>query len=108
MSDIAVSHPFTAPAVRPATIRRWKIRTMITMGIVTTTAAAEIAPMGCVNCDAPVKKASVAGTVRAALVDVSVVANRKSFQAKMNTRIAAVNTPGAASGTITRRKAWKG
>ena len=29
----------------------------------------------------------------------------KSFQAKKNVRIAAVNTPGAASGTMTRRKA---
>jgi hypothetical protein len=39
--------------------------------------------------------------VRALLVEVSAMANRKSFQAKMNTRMAAVNTPGAASGTIT-------
>ena len=36
------------------------------------------------------------------------IANRKSFQQKMNTRIAAVNIPGAASGTITLRKAWNG
>ena len=36
------------------------------------------------------------------------MANRKSFQAKMNTRMAAVNTPGAARGAITLRKAWKG
>src|SRR6476620_12555614 len=48
------------------------------------------------------------GTVRSLLVDVSDAAKRKSFQAKMNTRIADVNTPGAASGAITRRKAWKG
>ena len=41
-------------------------------------------------------------------VDVSDVANRKSFQAKMNTRIADVNTPGAASGAITFRNAWNG
>ena len=31
--------------------------------------------------------------------------NTKSFHAKKNVRIAAVNTPGAASGTITRRNA---
>ena len=60
------------------------------------------------NCDAPVKNASAAGTVRASSVDVSVIANRKSFQAKMKTRIAAVNMPGAASGTMTLRNAWNG
>src|SRR4051794_29263378 len=49
-----------------------------------------------------------AGTVRARLVDVSAVANKKSFQAKMNTRIAEVNMPGAASGAITLRNAWNG
>ena len=36
-------YPLTAPAVRPATMRRWKIRTMMMIGIVTTTAAAAIA-----------------------------------------------------------------
>jgi hypothetical protein len=46
--------------------------------------------------------------VRARSVDVSVMAKRKSFQAKMNTRMAEVNTPGAASGAITLRKAWNG
>ena len=60
-------------------MRRWKIRTMMTMGTVTSTAAAEITPIGCWNCDAPVKNASVAGTVRAAVVEVRVLANRKSF-----------------------------
>ena len=55
--------------------------------------------------DAPWKKASAAGTVRALSVDVSEMANRKSFQQKKNVRIAVVNTPGAASGTITLRNA---
>jgi len=32
----------------------------------------------------------------------------KSFHAKMKTRIAVVNTPGAASGTITFWNAWNG
>ena len=50
----------------------------------------------------------MAGTVRAALVEVSVFAKRKSFQAKMNTRIAVVKTPGAASGAITFVKACVG
>src|SRR3954467_15631955 len=81
---------------------------MMMIGIVTTTAAAEMAPIGCVNCDSPVKNASAAGTVRALSVEVNVLAKMKSFQAKMKTRIAAVKTPGAASGTITLRKAWNG
>ena len=54
------------------------------------------------------KNASAAGTVREASDDVSEIANRKSFQQKMKTRIAAVKTPGAASGMITLRKAWNG
>ena len=45
-----------------------------------TTAAAAIDPVGCSNCEAPVKKARAAGTVRALLVDVSEMANTKSFQ----------------------------
>jgi hypothetical protein len=40
-----------------------------------------------------------ARTVRARSVGVSANANREWFQAKMNTRIAAVNTPRAASGS---------
>ena len=43
-----------------------------------------------------------------AVVDVSEIAKRKSFQAKMNTRMAAVNIPGAASGAMTLRNAWNG
>ena len=65
-------------------------------------------PVGAVNCDSPVKKASAAGTVREASDEVSEIANRKSFQQKMKTRIAAVNTPGAASGMITLGNAWNG
>ena len=56
----------------------------------------------------PWKNAIAAGAVRARSVDVSEIANRKSFQAKMKTRIAAVNIPGAASGAITVRNAWNG
>src|SRR5262245_55081993 len=78
------------------------------IGTVTTTEAAAMAPAGWSNCDEPVKKASAAGTVRARSVEVSDAANRKSFQAKMKTRIAAVTMPGAASGAITLRKAWNG
>src|SRR3954454_13743323 len=97
--------PLTAPKVRPATIRRWKTSTMMTMGMVTTTEAAMIAVMGDWNCDAPVKNDSAAGTVRALSVEVSEMARRNSFQQKKNVRIAVVNTPGAANGTITLRKA---
>src|SRR5688572_16532385 len=78
------------------------------IGTVTITAAAAIEPVGWVKVESPVKKASAAGTVREASDEVSEIAKRKSFQAKMKTRIAAVNMPGAASGTITLVKAWKG
>src|SRR5207302_6946877 len=81
---------------------------MMMIGTVTTIAAAAIDPVGCWNSDAPLKKASAAGTDRALSVDVSEIAKRKSFQAKMNTRMAVVKTPGAASGAITLVKAWKG
>jgi hypothetical protein len=37
-------YPFTAPAVSPETMRRWKIKTSITSGTVTTTEAAACAP----------------------------------------------------------------
>ncbi len=78
---------------------------MTTTGMVTTTAAAQMAVVGCSNCDAPVKNASAAGTGRALSDDVSEIPNTKSFQQKKNVRIAAVKTPGAASGTITFRNA---
>ena len=47
--------PLTAPEVRPATIRRWKSSTKITIGMVMTTAAAAIGPVGFSNVVAPVK-----------------------------------------------------
>src|SRR3954454_21042671 len=100
--------PFTAPEVSPATMRRWKNNTNRMIGIVITTAAAEIVPVGDSKYEAPVKNWSAAGTVLDAFVDVSEIANRKSFQQKMNTRMAVVNTPGAASGAITLRNAWPG
>jgi hypothetical protein len=78
------------------------------IGIVTITAAAAIDPVGCWNCDAPGNCEIAAGTVCAADVEVSETANTKSFQAKMNTRIIVVNTPGAASGRMTFRKACAG
>src|SRR5213075_2525452 len=101
-------YPLTAPAVRPATIRLWKSRTMMTIGTVTTIEAAAIEPVGCWNCDAPGNCEIAAGTVCAADVDVSETANTKSFQAKMKTRIAVVNMPGAANGAITFVNACQG
>src|ERR1700736_4112704 len=92
--------PLTAPEVRPATIRRWNTSTTMMMGMVTTMAPAAMAVVGCWNCEAPVKKASAAGTVRARLVEVSVMENAKSSQAAKKAMMAVVKTPGAASGTI--------
>src|SRR5579871_1214407 len=89
-------------------MRRWKNSTNTTIGIVMITAAAAIEPIGFSNWEAPVKKAIAAGTVRAWVVDVREIENRKSFHATMNTRIAVVTSPGAASGAITRMKAWSG
>src|SRR5207302_8349804 len=42
-------YPLTAPAVRPATILRWKNSTSTMTGTVTTTAAAATSPIGTVN-----------------------------------------------------------
>src|SRR5688572_5375064 len=83
-----------------------KTKTMI--GMVMTTPAAAIEPIGVWNWLAPVKKAMAAGTVRELRVEVSEIANTKSFQQKMNTRIAVVTMPGVARGAITRVNAWKG
>src|SRR4030095_3332721 len=78
---------------------------MMTTGMVTTTAAAMMAVTGDWNCEAPVKNDRAAGTVRARLVEVSETASRSSCQQKKKVRIAVVNTPGAANGTMTRRNA---
>src|SRR5689334_10700493 len=78
---------------------------MMMIGTVTTTEEAARSPYGGLNGSGPTKKDSCAGTVRDCVVDVSEIASTNSFHAKKNVRIAAVNTPGAASGTITFRKA---
>src|SRR5437764_6444772 len=89
-------------------MRRWKNSTKTMIGMVMTTAAAAIDPVGAVNCELPLKKPMAAGTVRARVVEVSEIAKRKSFQHRMNTRIAVVNIPGAARGAMTFVNAWKG
>src|SRR3954453_19468696 len=78
---------------------------MMMIGTVTTTDAVASSPYGGLNGSGPTKKDSCAGTVRDAVVEVSEIASTNSFQAKKNGRMAAVKTPGAASGTITLRKA---
>src|SRR5262245_41508507 len=77
----------------------------MTTGTVTTTEAVASWEYGGLNGSDPTKKDICAGTVRAAVVDVSEMASTNSFQAKKNVRIAAVKTPGAARGTITLRNA---
>src|SRR3954447_11769663 len=89
-------------------MRRWKNRTKRMIGIVMMTAAAAIDPVGAVNCELPLKNPIAAGTVRAFVVDVREMAKRKSFQQRMNTRIAVVNMPGAARGAMTFVNAWNG
>src|SRR5215510_10583063 len=78
------------------------------IGMVMTTAAADIGPVGEVNCELPLKNASAAGAVRAPIVEVNEIANRNSFQQNKNTKIAVVTIPGAASGAMTLVKAWNG
>src|SRR4051812_49822367 len=78
---------------------------MMITGIVTITDAVASWENGGLNGSGPTKNDIWAGTVRDAVVDVSDRASTNSFQAKKNVRIAAVKTPGAASGTITLRKA---
>src|SRR3954449_9284436 len=78
------------------------------IGTVITIAPAAIDPVGSSNCELPVKFAIATGAVMAALVAVNDRASNRSFHAKMNTRIAAVTMPGAASGAITRRNACAG
>ena len=60
-----VGYPLTAPAVRPARILRWKMRTSTTKGIVTITEAARMLPHGSSYWVLPVKLAIAGWTVRA-------------------------------------------
>src|SRR3954468_4011551 len=78
---------------------------MMITGIVTITDAVASWTYGGLNGSGPTKNDICAGTVREAVVDVSDNASTNSFHPKKNGRIAAVNTPGAASGTITLRNA---
>src|SRR3954454_12569754 len=78
---------------------------MMITGTVTMTEAVASWEYGGLNGSGPTKNAIWAGTVREAVVDVSESESTNSFHAKKKVRIAAVKTPGAASGTITLRNA---
>ena len=70
----AIDYPFTAPDVRPATIRRWKMRTKMMIGTVITIAPAAIDPVGSTNCESPEKFAIATGAVSDAVVAVERIA----------------------------------
>src|SRR5690606_6013033 len=57
-------HPFSAPAVSPATILRWNTSTRAITGTVTTTDAAMMGPQGSSWLLAPERSAIATGTVR--------------------------------------------
>src|SRR4029078_11782138 len=78
---------------------------MMITGIVTITDAVASWAYGGLNGSGPTKNDIWAGTVREAVVDGNERASNKLFHAEKDVRIAAVNTPGAASGTITFRNA---
>src|ERR1700739_4884283 len=89
-------------------MRRWKKSTKMMIGIVMTTAAAEIGPVGTVNTETPLKYCMAAGAAGDNVVEVNEIASRKSFQQARNTRMAVVTMPGAASGAMTMVNAWNG
>src|SRR5258708_33044743 len=80
----------------------------MTIGMVMTTAAAAIGPVGTVNTEPPLKYCIAAGAVRDEIVEVNEIASRKSFQQARNTRIAVVTITGAASGSMTLINGWNG
>src|SRR3954452_21582834 len=75
-------------------MRRWKAKTMMMTGMVTTTDAAMIAVIGDWNCEAPVKNESAAGTMRARSVEVSEIASSEPQDARPRPRPRNVRAPG--------------
>src|ERR1700722_8122292 len=92
-------YPFTAPAVRPSTIRYWKIMTRITSGMVTTMDPAMIEPQGCSKEVLPENCEITTGTVFMLSVTVKVRANKNSFQAAMNARRPVETNPAMVGGS---------
>src|ERR687888_1625020 len=78
---------FAAPAVRPATIRRWNSSTTTTSGTVTRTPAAIWLPNGVSNWVAPANLEIATGAVWMEGLLVIESAMRNSFQAAMKVMI---------------------
>src|SRR5262245_57450672 len=91
-------------------IRFWNTSATMIIGMVTTTQAAVMLPIGRWKSTAPVNWEIATGTVWATSGSrgAKVLASRNSFQAETKMMIAAANTPGAASGGITRKNALNG
>src|SRR5690625_7402147 len=101
ISPLFSNYSLTEPLVSPDTILLWKIRTRITIGIVTMTVAAEISPHGIENTLVYID--ILTGTVRQMTLLLIVKSNKYSFNAAINTRIPVVNTPCVAKGKIILR-----
>src|SRR5438034_6286235 len=100
-----VTSYFTAPSVKPRTMKRWPSAIRITAGIVDTIDAAAIWLCWISYCCA--KRAIATGTV-ARSRDVRLSATGNSFQLKMNARMPDAIRPGMTSGSVTRRNASSG
>src|ERR1035438_1170019 len=72
--------PLTAPAFSPATILGWKNNTKMMIGMVMTTAAAAMGPVGTVNCELPLKYAIEAGAVPGGGGGGKEIGNKNSVQ----------------------------
>ena len=99
----ATRQPLTAPAVKPARMRRCSASVITISGKVTTTVAAMISPHGIWNALPVLPVNVVIATVTVCLSGVSVKesAKRNSCQAAMKASSPAVTRPGATSGSIT-------
>src|SRR3569833_2487397 len=89
-------------------IFRWKISTRTTSGAVTSTEAAMIEPHEITCSELPENRAIATGTVRAALLEVKVSANRYSFHAAMKASSPVVTRAGHSSGRTTRQMKIQG
>src|SRR5262249_61403714 len=83
-----MAHPFTAPAVSPPMMRRWKASTSKATGAVASTAPARTCPHGTWYC--PRNSAMATGTVCRSGPSVNDRAKRNSFQQYTNVMIAVV------------------
>ena len=88
----------------PDMICRWNIKTNMIKGRVTMTVAAESNRLALYPCSLPIpsKEAITTGIVQLFSLNNN-DANKNSFHAAINTRMAVVNTPGIARGNITQK-----